>query len=163
MRICVCVLSCVRRVQLFATLLNCSPPGSSVHGIPQARKLEQAAMPSSRGSSRPRDGSFVSLASRFFITSATWEALKRVYLMYNIYLAQLVKTPPAMWEAWVWSLGGEDPLEKGEATRSGILAWKIPCTVKSMESQRAGHDWEPFTFFHMLYFSINHYVWMAFE
>ena len=141
MRICVCVLSCVRCVPLFATLFNCSPPGSSVHGIPQARKLERVAMPSSRGSSWPRDGNFVSLAGRFFITSATGEALKRIYLMYNIYLAQLVKNPPAMWEAWVWSLGWEDPLEKGEAAHSGILAWRIPCTVKSMGSQRAGHDW----------------------
>ena len=35
-------------------------------------------------------------------------------------LAQLVKNPPAMWENWVWSLGLEDPLEKGKATHSGL-------------------------------------------
>ena len=50
-------------------------------------------------------------------------------------VAQLVKTPPAMWETWVQSLGGEGPLEKGMATI--ILAWRIPWT---MGSQRVGHD-----------------------
>ena len=44
-------------------------------------------------------------------------------------VAQLVKNPPAMWETWVRSLGWEDPLEKGKATHSSILAWKIPYTV----------------------------------
>ena len=41
-------------------------------------------------------------------------------------VAQLVKNPPAMWETWVQSLGLEDPLEKGKATHSSILAWRIP-------------------------------------
>ena len=41
-------------------------------------------------------------------------------------VAQLVKNPPAMRETWVWSLGWEDPLEKGKATHSSILAWRIP-------------------------------------
>ena len=36
--------------------------------------------------------------------------------------AQLVKSPPAMWETWVQSLGWEEPLEKGKATHSSILA-----------------------------------------
>ena len=59
--------------------------------------------------------------------------------------AQLVKNPPAMQETWVWSLGWEDPLEKGKATHSSILAWRIPGTVESMGSQRVGHDWATFT------------------
>ena len=42
---------------------------------------------------------------------------------------QLVKNPPAMRETWVWSVGWEDPLEKGKATHSSILAWRIPWTV----------------------------------
>ena len=41
----------------------------------------------------------------------------------------LVKSPPPMRETWVRSLGGEDPLEKGKATHSSILAWRIPWTV----------------------------------
>ena len=44
-------------------------------------------------------------------------------------VAQLVKNPPAMQESWVWSLSWEDPLEKGKATHSGILAWRIPQTL----------------------------------
>ena len=40
-------------------------------------------------------------------------------------VAQLVKNLPAMWETWVWSLGWEDPLEKGKATHSSILAWNV--------------------------------------
>ena len=55
-------------------------------------------------------------------------------------VAQLVKNPPAMQEAWVRSLGWEDPLKKGTATHSSILAWKIPRTVWSMGSQRVTHN-----------------------
>ena len=44
-------------------------------------------------------------------------------------VAELVKNPPAMWETWVRCLGWEDPLEKGKATHSRILAWRIPWTV----------------------------------
>ena len=51
-----------------------------------------------------------------------------------------------MQETGVWSLGGEDSLEKGMATCSGILAWRIPWTeasggLQSMGLQRAGQDW----------------------
>ena len=53
----------------------------------------------------------------------------------------------------VWSLGWEDPLEEEIATHSSILAWKIPWTeepggLKSMESQRAGHDWSNLAHMH---------------
>ena len=44
-------------------------------------------------------------------------------------VAQTVKNPPAMRETWVRSLGWKDPLEKGKATHSSILAWRIPWTV----------------------------------
>ena len=43
-------------------------------------------------------------------------------------VAQMVKNPPAMQETWVGSLGWGDPLEKGMATHSSILAWRIPWT-----------------------------------
>ena len=60
-------------------------------------------------------------------------------------VAQLVKNPPAMQETWVQSLGWEDPLEKGTATHSSILAWRIPWTeepdgLQSTESQRVRQD-----------------------
>ena len=58
--------------------LDCSPPGSSVHGILQARVLEWGTTPSSRGSFLPRDGTHVfmspSFAGGFFTSSATSEA-----------------------------------------------------------------------------------------
>ena len=44
-------------------------------------------------------------------------------------VAQLVKNLPAMWETWVQSPGWEDPLDKGKATHSSILAWRIQQTV----------------------------------
>ena len=44
-------------------------------------------------------------------------------------MAQLVQSLPEMWETWVRFLGWEDPLEKGTATHSSILAWRVPCTV----------------------------------
>ena len=44
-------------------------------------------------------------------------------------VAQLVKNPPAMQETWVRSLDWEDPLKKGKATHSSMLAWRIPRTV----------------------------------
>ena len=70
-----CMLCCAKLLQSCPTLcdpVDCNPPGSSVLGILQARILEWVAMPSSRGSSRPRDHTRVScgscLAGRFFIT-----------------------------------------------------------------------------------------------
>ena len=44
-------------------------------------------------------------------------------------VAQLVKNPPAMWESWVPSLGWKEPLEKGKATHSSMLAWRVPRTA----------------------------------
>ena len=44
-------------------------------------------------------------------------------------VAQLIKNLPAMWETWVWSLGWEDPLEKGKTTHFSIPAWRIPWTI----------------------------------
>jgi len=43
-------------------------------------------------------------------------------------MVKMVKNLPAMQETWVWSLGGEDPLEKGMATHSSMLSWRIPWT-----------------------------------
>ena len=62
-------------------------------------------------------------------------------------VAQTVKNPLAMWETRVQYLGWEDLLEKGMATHSSILAWRIPWTEKpgglqSLGSQRVGHDSE---------------------
>ena len=68
-------------------------------------------------------------------------------------VAQMIKNLPTMWETQVWTLHGEDPLEKGMATHSSILAWRIPRTeepggLQSMGLQRVKHDWATNTFFH---------------
>ena len=60
-------------------------------------------------------------------------------------VAPIVKSPPAMQETWVPSLGRADSLEKGMATNSSILAGRIPWTeepgeLQSMGSQRLGHN-----------------------
>ena len=53
-------------------------------------------------------------------------------------MVQMVKNPPAMQETWVRSLGREDPLEKGTATHSSILAWRIPWTEEPSGLQSMG-------------------------
>ena len=70
-------------------------------------------------------------------------------------MAQTVKNPSSVQKSWVQSLGLEDPLEKGMATHSYILAWSIPWTeetgrLQSMGSQRDGDD------FHFHYTSIRY-------
>ena len=60
-------------------------------------------------------------------------------------MAQIVKNLPVIQETQVQSLGLEDPLEKGMATHSTVLDWRIPWTedpgrLQSMGSQRVGHD-----------------------
>ena len=135
-------LSCV---WLFATLWTvCSPPGSSVHGILQAKNTGVCCHFLLQGSSRPRDQTQVSrIAGRRFNLWATREAYRMNLIRvckgitwlsprYNTtkasLVAQMVKNLPSMQETWVWSLGWEDPLEEGMATHSIILAWRIPWT-----------------------------------
>ena len=59
-------------------------------------------------------------------------------------VAQMVKNPPTMQKTWVQSLVWEDTLEKGMATHSSILAWKVPrteepCGLQFIGSQHIGH------------------------
>ena len=114
--------------------MDCSLPGSSVHGIFQARVLEWVSISFSRRSSQPRDRTLVSrIVGRRFTVWATRE----------------VPTHPQMQETLetqIWSLGWEDPLEKGMTTHSSILAWRIPWTeetggLQSIGSQKVGHTW----------------------
>jgi len=71
--------------------------------------------------------------------------------------AQVVKNPPAMQEIWVRSLGWEDSLQKGKATHSSILAWRIPWTLPSMGSQRVRHNWATFTLYWGLPWWLRHW------
>ena len=75
----VCVCVCAQSCLTLCNPMDCSPPGSSVHGIFQARILEWVAISSSRGSSQPRNGPmflvFPALAGRLFTTCISREAL----------------------------------------------------------------------------------------
>ena len=81
---------CAKVLQSCPTLCNpvdCSPPGSSIHGILQERVLEWAAISSSRDlpepGIKPTSLMFPSLACGFFTTSATWKAQNTYILMPN--------------------------------------------------------------------------------
>ena len=70
-------------------------------------------------------------------------------------VVRTVKNLPATQETRVWSLGQEDPLEKGMAAHSSMLAWEIPWTEEPGEVQfhgghRVRHDWATNSFFHFL-------------
>ena len=68
----------------------------------------------------------------------------------------MVKNLPAMWDTWVWSLGCKDPLEKGIATHSSILAWRIPWTeepgrLQYMWLQSWTWLWDFYLLWHLLH------------
>ena len=77
--------------------------------------------------------------SRGFSMPEYWSGCR--FLLQASLVAQLVKNLPAMQETWIQSLGWEDPLEKGKATRSSSLAWRI---------QKVRHNWATFTFAFLL-------------
>ena len=70
-----------------------------------------------------------------------------IFLPCRVFLVtHTVRNLPPVGETWVWSLSQEDPLEKGMAVHSSILAWRIPWIeepggLQSMGSQRIRHDW----------------------
>ena len=119
--LCACVLN---HVQHFWDPMDCRTPGSSVHGILQARILEWVAISYSRGSSGP------AMAGRLFTPCHLGSHLMR---------------RTEMLEIQDQSLGQEDPLEEGMATHSSILAWRIPRTeepggLQPIVSQRIRHE-----------------------
>ena len=78
---------------------------------------------------------FLFLFTTFFVVVVNLLSSVRASLV-----AQLVKNLPEMHLTRVRYLGWEDPPEKGMASHSSILAWRIPWTIWSMESQRVAHD-----------------------
>ena len=154
--VCVCVLFAQSCLTL-CDPMDCSPPGSSVRGIFQARILEWVAMPFSRGSSQPRDlpRSLMSpvLADGFFTTSGEGNGTPLQYSCLEN------PTDGGAWWAAVHGVAKHrtqlsdftftfhfHALEKEMATHSSVLAWRIPGTgepsgLPSMGSHRVGHDW----------------------
>ena len=157
------------------------PAGSSVYGILQAKILEWLPccppedLPNPRTESRSpslqADSLFpeppgklseyiLILRDRVLESSWLYAELSSWLLFWQLrasnlvgasLVTQIVKNLSAMWESWVWVLVLEDPLEKGIATHSSILAWIIPWKEKlgglqSMGSQRVRHNWVTNTF-----------------
>ena len=90
--------------------------------------------------------------------SLVWILYTHILCKGTSLVVQMVKRLPAMQETWVQSLGWEDLLEKEMATRSSILAWKIPWMeepggLQSVGSQRVRHDWVTSLFLSFLPFS----------
>ena len=100
--------------------------------------------------------------------SWTWQKLNWTdFYLWASLVAQMVKNLPAMQQTWVWSLSWEDPLEKGKATYSSILAWRIPWTeepgrLQSMRSQGVRHDWGTNTLNIMILLPFSSLFWIYF-
>ena len=150
----VCVLSCVG---LFAA------PWTIAHQIPLSMEFSRQEgywsglpfPPPGDGSSQPRDRTCISYVScigrRVLHHCITWEFLF-LGILWPSLVAWMVKNLLAIQETRVWSLSQKDPLEKGMATHSSILAWRIPWTEEPGELQSTGwqrvrHDWQTNTFF----------------
>ncbi|KAB0341740.1 hypothetical protein FD754_018666 [Muntiacus muntjak] len=109
------------RVQLFATPWTVAHPGSSVRGLLQAKILEWVAMPSSRGSSQPRDRTQVShilycLSYQGSPRILEWYSILYVYCIYCIYSKKMI----------CLTVGKENMGSEGMAVRSSTLVWRIP-------------------------------------
>ena len=75
-------------------------------------------------------GSLVLKKYLILIVKAGFTSVKKIFnKWWASLIAQLVKNLPAMQETWIWFLDWEDPMEKGKATHSKILTWRIPWTV----------------------------------
>ena len=156
------LLEDVRGVSAYSVAKSCmtlcdpidySLPGSCVHEIFQARILEWVAMPSSRGSSKPRDGTHVSCVVDKFFTC--WAMVETLYICVCVCVCVCVYICIYSLPWWLSGkestcnagdtgliLGWEDPLEKEMATHSSILTWEIPWREKpeglqSMESKES--------------------------
>ena len=125
---------------------DCSLPGSSAHGIFQARVLEWGAI---AFSNTPSYNNNYNISITYAATLETPSTILSTLHSFNPFkaslIAQLVKNPPAMRETWVQSLGWEDPLEKEMAIYSSTIACKIPWAedpgrLQSMGLQRVRHD-----------------------
>ena len=151
-------MSSYKDAQLCLTL--CDPMEYAVHGILQARILERAVFPFSRGSSQPSYRTKVShIAGGFYLYikikwTSTWKVpriglvhIKVLLLFFEDFPGGSDSKAPA-WNVGdlVRSLAREDSVEKKIAIHSSTLAWKItwteePGMLHPMGSQRVRHDW----------------------
>ena len=132
-------LSCVRLYDP----MYCSLPGSSVHGIFQARVLEWVAISFFRGSSQPRDWTCIScIAGRSFTIRTTWEAPSTTMDVYVFQVTQMVKSSACLAGDPVSIPGlGRRPRERnGNPLQYPCLENSMDGGTLSMGSQRVGRD-----------------------
>ena len=122
--LCVCLCSVGHSCLTLWDPMDCSPPGFSAHGIIPAKIVEWVAISSYRRSSLPRNWTLISCIS----SVSRWILHQLSHVGKASLVARMVKNLRAMQKTWVWSLGWEEPLEKGMATHSRILACRIPWT-----------------------------------
>ena len=94
---------------------------------------------------------YMLLFMKYLIISFNLTAINLYYLMISSMVVQMVKNRPAMEETWVRPLSQEDPLEKGMATHSSVLALRIPWTeepgglqstgLTELDTTECGHVW----------------------
>ena len=127
--------------------MDCIPAGSSIHGILKAKILEWVAIAFSNAWKWKVKMKSLSCVWLFTIP---WTCSLPGSSAHGIFQARALEWGAiafsTMQETLVQFLGPEDPLEKGKANHSSILAWRIPWTIQSMGWQRVGHDWVTFTF-----------------
>ena len=109
----ICCVHLLSHVWLFCDLMDCSPPGSSVHGIFQARILEWVAIPFSRGSSQRRDQTLISYIGRQILYHwATGEA--HIYIGTKVYVcACMLSRFSHVLFATLWSIACQALLSMG--------------------------------------------------
>ena len=137
-----CVCACTQWHLTLCDPMDCSLPGSSVHGVFQVRLPEQFTISYSKASYPLRDRTHVSCVSyvsrQTLYHCATWEALSILHMIYyfidtilwngDLPSGSAVRNLYAVQETRVQSLGWEDPLKKEMTIHSSNLAWKISWT-----------------------------------
>ena len=128
-------------VSKYIVSVKCEPSNYGVFGLCVLlhKGSKQAGLSQCTGPWEQLDTKRAALLRECYISS---QEISISTMSYGVSLvAQMVKKKknvPAMQETWIWSLGGEDPLEKGMATHSSILAWRIPWTEESGGLQSMG-------------------------
>ena len=128
-----CCANSLQSGLMFYSPIDCSLPGSSVHGIFQAGILEWVANALLQGIFQSQG------LNPHLLCLLHWKARSLPLALPGkpryIHKHSDGKESAAMWETWVWSLVWEDTLGKGMATHCRILAWRIPCS-----EERAGYS-----------------------
>ena len=179
-----CILSCSVSCLTLCDPMDCSPPGSSVHGISQARILEWVAISFSRGSSRPRNRTQVScIAGIFFTVWATRESPKvkgiDLLLLSHFGCVQLCATrdgsPPGSpvpgilqarileWVTISFSRGSSRPRDRTRVSRIGGRRFNLWATREVLYVFYGYSKKIPYIFWNVGWFDIEGWITAVFS